>query len=289
VGRAPPRAGGAGSSSRAGKSARRQAVGVAPGVLAVGRQRKRLQLPEQGCGHGEEQQQTRDLRTRFQHVFFGPNTKWLLDYVDELIAAKAPGGTVLDYGCFTGDLYGMLAPFRPARIVGIDISEEGIRQARARYGQFVEYLVMDAHRTRFPDATFDLVVGRSILHHLDWEVAITEVHRILKPGGLAVFTEPLGGNPAAKVIRALTPKARTPDERPVVRRQIRFADELFGSNRHRYANLLSVPLAMLTSLGLKSPDNAILRAVDPIDRFLSRTPLRYWMRQAALVWTKTKD
>jgi len=24
---------------------------------------------------------------------------------------------VLDYGCFTGDLYGMLAPFRPARIV----------------------------------------------------------------------------------------------------------------------------------------------------------------------------
>ena len=34
---------------------------------------------------------------------------------------------------------------------------------------------------------------------------------------------------------------------------------------------------------------AILRAVDPIDRFLSRTPLRYWMRQAALVRTKTKD
>ncbi|OLD47264.1 MAG: hypothetical protein AUI48_04485 [Chloroflexi bacterium 13_1_40CM_2_68_14] len=36
-----------------------QAVGVAPGVLAVGRQRERLQLPEQGRGHGEEQQQTR--------------------------------------------------------------------------------------------------------------------------------------------------------------------------------------------------------------------------------------
>src|SRR5256885_5915883 len=250
---------------------------------------ERVEREVKAYDQGEVFARSLRLQTRFQHVFFGPNTKWLLDYVDELIATKAPGGTVLDYGCFTGDLYGMLAPFRPARIVGIDISEEGIRQARARSGQFAEYRVMDALRSTFPDAGFDLVVGRSILHHLDWEVAIMEVHRILKPGGMAVFTEPLGGNPAAKLIRAATPKARTPDERPVVRSQIRFADELFGSNRHRYANLLSVPLAMLTSLGLKSPDNALLRAVDPIDRFLSRTPLRYWMRQAALVWTKTKD
>src|SRR6266478_3858944 len=219
---------------------------------------ERVEREVKAYDQGEVFARSLRLQTRFQHVFFGPNTKWLLDYVDELIATKAPGGTVLDYGCFTG----------------------------ARYGQFVEYLVMDAHRTTFPDATFDLVVGRSILHHLDWEVAIMEVHRIFKPGGMAVFTEPLGGNPAAKLIRAATPKARTPDERPVVRSQIRFADELMGSNRHRYANLLSVPLAMLTSLALKSPDNAILRAVDPIDRFLSRTPIRYWMRQAALVWTK---
>jgi SAM-dependent methyltransferase len=247
---------------------------------------ERVAREGQAYDSGSVFEHSRRLQSRFSHVFFCPNSRWLASYVDELIAQKAPGGVVLDYGCFTGDLYEALAPHRPKRIVGIDISKEGIEQARARFGQFVEYHVMDAHRTTFPDETFDLVVGRSILHHLDWEVALAEVARILKPGGRAVFTEPLGGNPGAKLIRALTPKARTQDERPVVRSQIRSADRVIGSSQHRFGNLLSVPLAMLTSLVLKSPDNLLLRAADPIDRLLARTPLKYWMRQAVLSWVK---
>ena len=192
---------------------------------------------------------------------------------------------VLDYGCFTGDLYPQLAPHRPARIVGIDISTQGIETARARFPA-AEYSAMDAHRTTFADATFDLVVGRSILHHLDWEVAIREVSRILKPGGVAVFTEPLGGNPAAKLIRKLTPKARTRDERPIERGQILFADRIIGKGRHRYGNLLSVPLGMATSLMLQSPENLLLKAADPLDRLIARTPMKYWMRQAVLAWEK---
>lgn len=248
---------------------------------------QRVEREQQAYDHGEVFQNSLRLQTRFRHVFFCPNTRWLLGYVDEIIARKAPGGVVLDYGCFTGDLYPQLAPHKPARVVGIDISQQGIEQARARFGGAVEYRVMDAHHTGFPDGTFDLVVGRSILHHLDWEPAIQEVCRILKRGGVAVFTEPLGGNPAAKLIRALTPKARTRDERPVERAQILFADRVIGSSQHRYGNLLSVPLAMMTSLLLEAPDNLLLRVADPIDRFIARTPMKYWMRQAVLSWTKT--
>ena len=242
---------------------------------------------QQAYDRGEVFQNSLRLQTRFRHVFFCPNTKWLLGYVDELIARKAPGGVVLDYGCFTGDLYEQLLPHQPARIVGIDISTQGIETARARFGSGAEYLLMDAHKTSFADATFDLVVGRSILHHLDWEVAIREVSRILKPGGVAVFTEPLGGNPLAKLIRKLTPKARTRDERPVERGQIQFADRVIGRGQHRFGNLFSVPLGMATSLLLESPDNALLKMADPIDRFIARTPLKYWMRQAVLSWVKT--
>src|SRR2546426_6471366 len=137
---------------------------------------ERVEREVKAYDQGEVFARSLRLQTRFQHVFCGPNTKWLLDYVDELIATKAPGGPVLDYGCFTGDLYGMLAPFRPARIVGIDISEDGIRQARARYDQFVEYLVIDAHRTTLPDATFALVAARRILHHFASDPAILEAH-----------------------------------------------------------------------------------------------------------------
>ena len=247
----------------------------------------RVEREQQAYDQGEVFQNSLKLQTRFRHVFFCPNTKWLLGYVDEIIARKAPGGVVLDYGCFTGDLYQQLAPHQPLRIVGIDISTQGIETARARFGSGAEYLVMDAHRTTFADATFDLVVGRSILHHLDWEVAIREVSRILKPGGVAVFTEPLGGNPAAKLIRKLTPKARTKDERPVEREQILFADRVIGSGQHRFGNLFSVPLAMATSLLLKSPENLILKAADPIDRLIARTPMKYWMRQAVLSWVKS--
>jgi ubiquinone/menaquinone biosynthesis C-methylase UbiE len=231
--------------------------------------------------------ESRKLQTRFRHVFFCPNSRWLTSYVGELIAQKAPGGVVLDYGCFTGDLYPALAPHKPARVVGIDISQAGIDQAKARFGDAVEYLKMDAHHTTFPDATFDLVVGTSILHHLDWEPAIREVSRILKPGGVAVFTEPLGGNPAAKLIRKLTPKARTRDEKPVERAQILFADRIIGRGQHRFGNLVSVPLAMTTSLLVESPDNVLLRAADPIDRLLAKTPIKYWMRQVVLSWVKT--
>jgi SAM-dependent methyltransferase len=246
----------------------------------------RVEREQQAYDEGGVFEESRKLQTRFRHVFFCPNTKWLLGYADELIARKAPGGVVLDYGCFTGDLYPQLAPHQPARVVGIDVSEQGLAHARARFGAQVEYLLMDAHRTTFADATFDLIVGRSILHHLEWETAIREVARILKPGGLAVFTEPLGGNPAAKVIRALTPKARTRDEKPVERAQIRFADRTIGVGHHRFGNLFSVPLAMATSLVLDSPDNVLLALADPIDRAIARTPLRYWMRTAVLAWEK---
>ena len=131
----------------------------------------RVEREQQAYDQGEVFQNSLQLQTRFRHVFFCPNTKWLLGYVDEIIARKAPGGVVLDYGCFTGDLYQQLAPHQPLRIVGIDISTQGIETARARFGSGAEYLVMDAHRTSFEGGTFDLVV-RSILHHLEMRQAV---------------------------------------------------------------------------------------------------------------------
>ena len=69
---------------------------------------------------------------------------------------------------------------------------------------------MDAHHLDFPDESFDLVFGRAILHHLDFETAIKEVKRVLKRGGHAAFAEPLGDSPFAKLFRLLTPRAYTP-------------------------------------------------------------------------------
>jgi SAM-dependent methyltransferase len=52
----------------------------------------------------------------------------------------------------------------------------------------VEGRVADAESIPYDDATFDLVVGHAVLHHIpDVELALREVLRVLKPGGRFVF------------------------------------------------------------------------------------------------------
>jgi SAM-dependent methyltransferase len=171
-------------------------------------------------------------------------------------------------------------------IRGIDISEVGIQQAIENYGHLAKVYAGDVHCMPFPDDCFDVIVGRSIIHHLKFEVALSEISRTLRPGGRAIFMEPLGDNPASKVFRRLTPRARTQDESPLSRKQIQIGDNLFGGAEHRFFNLASTPVAMATSLTPMNSDNLLLRAMDRIDMSLSASPLKVWMRQVVLVWHK---
>lgn len=250
-------------------------------------QHERVQREAEAYNEGDVLQESTRLQRRFWHVFECPNTLYLEDYFRKIIAQQTPGATVLDYGCYNGHFVDVLLQYHPKKVVGIDISDTGIAEAKAHFGQQADFFVMDAHKTDFEDNSFDFVVGRAILHHLDWETAITEIGRILKPGGYAAFIEPLGDNPMAKLLRYLTPKARTLDELPLSKSQIKQADHIIGGSHHRFGNLISVPLAMATSLIAKRPDNWLLKGTDVVDRLVASTPLKYWMRTVVLVWQKT--
>jgi SAM-dependent methyltransferase len=226
------------------------------------------------------------LHCRFSHVFLGPNSAAAEDYFFSRLAEWAPGSDVLECGCHDGTLTYVLTRFKPRSITGIDISRNAIEKARAERGHLAGYQVMDASALSFPDEVFDLVIGRAILHHLDFEQALIEIHRVLRPGGHAAFMEPLRGNPAARFFRALTPRARTADEAPLTAAQVRLGDKLFGAGRHLYANLVSVPVGVASSLLARSPDNWAMRAADVVDRALAPTVLRYWMRGVVLTWQK---
>jgi len=227
------------------------------------------------------------LQARFRHVFTCPNSARAETYFDEQVARWAAGGDLLDYGCYDGGMLPRYLAMQPRSITGLDISETGIALARARFGSVGRFAVGDAHAMPFGDESFDLVVGRAILHHLDWEVALGEVRRVLRPGGVALFMEPLGDNPAAQLLRALTPAARTRDERPLSGSQILFGNHLFGGNSHLFFNLLSVPAALATSASGLAADNVLLRLADGVDRCLARTPLKYWMRAVVLLWHRS--
>src|SRR4029079_12466389 len=72
-----------------------------------------------------------------------------------------------------------------------DISPGMVAAARrnaAALGFEVEGRVADAEELPYPDASFDLVVGHAVLHHVpDVERALGEVLRVLRPGGRFVF------------------------------------------------------------------------------------------------------
>ncbi|MGV0853239.1 class I SAM-dependent methyltransferase [Mycolicibacterium phlei] len=123
---------------------------------------------------------------------------------------------VLEYGC--GDTRNFLtfAPIAKS-LQAIDISDAAIERMSAENTHDNVHLhVMDAMNMTFADESFDLVFGSGIIHHLDTDTAAREVSRILRPGGKAVFWEPLGRNPVINLYRRLTPSARTPDEHPLL-------------------------------------------------------------------------
>jgi SAM-dependent methyltransferase len=229
-------------------------------------------VAREAAAHDEEDVLAENVKLKriFRHVQVSPTMRrFESDY--EAFLQDVKGLRILDLGCGHGDQSLRLIR-RGAVVSGIDISNSYIKsaQAAARDAGFNEaqfrFAVMDAHNLEFPDDTFDIVVGRGILHHLDLDVSLKELNRVLKPGGRALFREPLAANPLLKLFRKLTPKARTVDEKPLTREDL---DRLSidWNNESLYYGLVSAPVAMLTSLVLRPFDNNfLLRFADWIER-----------------------
>lgn len=108
--------------------------------------------------------------------------KWFGDMV-ALIQNK---GKILDNGCGVGYLANF---FPPDSIIGFDISEGMLKQARLKMADLVRG---NSQNLPFLPSTFDSIICRSLLHHLpEPEKGIAEMHRVLKSGGEMVFAEPI--------------------------------------------------------------------------------------------------
>jgi SAM-dependent methyltransferase len=106
-----------------------------------------------------------------------------------------PGMTVLELGCGTGHFTRELA-HSGAQIVAIDLSPDLLEIAKTQHcAPNVRYEIQNAYELSYSDAVFDSVVGSSILHHLEIEEALREIHRVLKASGAIHFTEPNMLNP----------------------------------------------------------------------------------------------
>jgi len=140
-------------------------------------------------------------RHRFEPVDFAPiegrerrpwNPYWY-DFETLRTRFVGPWQRLLDFGCGAGD-----AAIRLARlgyqVDGFDPSPENCDAAAALARQYeltdrCEFAPMSADKLAYDDRFFDLVAGFDALQGVEVERAVAEIHRVLKPSGVAVIKD----------------------------------------------------------------------------------------------------
>jgi SAM-dependent methyltransferase len=233
--------------------------------------------------------QTAEDETRRPAEKFYAVTRSSHDFWLETIFNNASGRRVLEYGCGTGANTIDLARCG-ASVTGIDISPVAVGIARERvvaagFAERVELHVMNAEALDLPDDTFDMVCGCSVIHHLDLDACYREISRVLRPGGFAIFDEPLGHNPLINWYRNRTPSLRTEDEHPMMVEDYEKARAYFGRVDVRYYHITSLAAVLARNTPLFDP---LYAATDWLDRVLMRAipPLRRWAWRSIVIMTK---
>jgi ubiquinone/menaquinone biosynthesis C-methylase UbiE len=133
--------------------------------------------------------------------------------------------SVLDAGCGPGNLVPALAS-RGCRVHALDASPNMLQLARANAAAFgnVTYQAGNIEALPFADGSFDVVCSAGVIEYLPHcERALSEMHRVLRPGGLLVLPTTNLVAPAHWLRPVLEPIAR-----------VRMVAELFGLRPGRY-------------------------------------------------------
>jgi len=216
---------------------------------------------------------TRSLLDRFSEGFYEKGDRGRL-WAPVWKSLDLRGAAVLDYGCGDGHFSLRLA-MRGARVAGVDISPKLIELARVSAskaelnGSSPQFIVGDAHHTPFDDNSFDYVFGNGALHHLDLDRAYAEIARVLKPGGRALFMEPMYHHPLLWLLRRLTPKTHTEDEKPLSLEDMEKAKKWFRVCSHREHFLLAVCAAPAHLFGKKFA-LSVIGKLDQFDQLVMR-------------------
>lgn len=102
------------------------------------------------------------------------------------------GGKILDVGCGQGLLLKKISQRAApgSQLYGLDISPKLVEIARSN-NPTATVEVGDAESMPYPDSTFDVATMTEALEHmLDYDAALREVHRVLKPGGVFIVSVP---------------------------------------------------------------------------------------------------
>ena len=171
------------------------------------------------------------VRKSFEGVT-APEGRWIRAQLGDLA-----GKQLLELGSGAGEGAVYFA-LQGANVTATDLSPGMLKvvdRVAALHGVKVSTKVSTAEDlSAFPDASFDVVYAANLLHHVNIATCVGEVHRVLKPGGLAAFWDPVEYNPAIQAYRKLATAVRTPDEHPMRRADVALIRSRFSEMRSRF-------------------------------------------------------
>lgn len=191
------------------------------------------------------------------------DTAYSLEYAFWLLG-EVRGKLVVDLGCGAGQNSAVLAAMG-ARVIGLDLSPHLLEIARKRV-RGADFREASALETGIPPGSVDVVFGIAILHHLPLDQARDEVFRILRPGGIGIFHEPVQNSRGMAFLRKCIP-IQTGEisafERPFRDRELDdfcAPFELAAQRRFRlpFVKLFKIMLPRLTGLACRT-DRLLLK------------------------------
>ena len=217
------------------------------------------------------------------------NEYWYL--CGEVARLFKPGDRLLDFGCGPGFFSVMFASVG-YETYGFDIAPANVAKAeelarRYNLAERTHFAVGLAEKLDYPSNHFEMVVGVDILHHVDIAQAMAEVRRTLKPGGIAMFKEPVAAPVFDAVrntrfVKALFPNSAsferhvTEDERKLSRSDIETIRRYFPDISVRHYRLFSrLDKIVGQRRGLYRADHAILRSVPALGRYAGTAVLTF--------------
>jgi SAM-dependent methyltransferase len=185
-----------------------------------------------------------------------PNTRAMLDAV-----APLSGRRVLDFACGAGVTTAWLAA-RGGIVTGIDVSPASIARAREvahELGLRIDFKAGELRADTYPRGSFDAIVGRYALHHVDIPSIATAIATVLTPGGNGAFVETMALNPVLNLARrglvgrAGVAKLGSDDEHPLTKADLAVLAAEIGSVSLHVENLTFMRIFDRNVLGYRWP------------------------------------